>query len=167
MFAGTYAPMDWSMCDGQIINIQQNTALYSLLGTAFGGDGINTFGLPDLRGRIPAHTGQGPGLTNRPFAGKFGTETETLTSINQIPHTHNLMANSNAAGANSTDPTGKVPGQGSGLSPYVATTTNQVNMNSGCVAASGAASPAAHDNMMPYLCINYIIAMAGIYPTRP
>ena len=99
MFAGSFAPRGWALCDGQLLAVSQNDALFSLLGTIYGGDGRTTFGLPDMRGRIPIHFGSGPGLTPRTLGNKFGSEHETLIT-NQLPsHSHTLQANSQQAGA--------------------------------------------------------------------
>ena len=108
MFGGTFAPRNWSFCNGDLISIAQNDALFSLIGTIYGGNGRTTFGLPDLRGRIPIHAGSGPGLSNRPIGQKSGSETATVNT-NQLPsHTHNLTANNSSAGADQASPANHV-----------------------------------------------------------
>ena len=161
MFAGNFAPRGWAFCDGQLLAVSQNDALFSLLGTIYGGDGRTTFGLPDLRGRTPIHAGQGPGLSNRRLGAKAGAENVTLT-VNQLPaHNHTaLQANSQTA----TDLAGnnEVNAQ-STVDVYVDEVAN-LNMNSGAVTAVGGSN--SHTNLMPFLCIHFIIALVGIYPSR-
>lgn len=160
MFAGNFAPRGWALCDGQLLAVSQNDALFSLLGTIYGGDGRTTFGLPDMRGRIPLHMGTGPGLANRRIGAKAGSENVSLTS-NQIPsHTHQIQASSE--GGDSTAPAGKVLAN-SGTHPiYIDDTA--VNMSSTAIANTGGSQQ--HTNLQPYLCVNFIIALFGIYPSR-
>jgi microcystin-dependent protein len=161
MFGGSFAPAGWAFCHGQLMPISENDALFTLIGTIYGGDGQETFALPDLRGRTPVHAGQGPGLSqNYQLGEKAGVESVTLT-INQIPvHTHQWIGSS--AGASATGPSGTLPAvaQGdlytSGFSP--------VNMNAQVVGPTGGSQP--HDNMQPYLCINYIISLFGEFPRQ-
>jgi microcystin-dependent protein len=163
MFAGNFAPQGWAFCDGQLLAVSQNDALFSLLGTVYGGDGRTTFGLPDMRGRLALHAGQGPGLSERRLGAKGGSEHETLT-VNQIPsHKHNLAAN-NAAGT-STTPTGSLARDTAGSNLYAqALSTTRSNLSSNALNNTGGSQ--SHSNMMPYLCVNYIIALFGIYPSR-
>ena len=162
MFAGNYAPRGWALCDGQLLAVSQNDALFSLLGTIYGGDGRTTFGLPDLRGRIPIHAGTGPGLSPRNLGVKSGTEQNTL-NVNQIPsHNHGLNATTNLAG--DTSPVGNLPGVGAATNLYSDTGT-PVAMDSKMVQNSAGGS-SSHNNLMPFLCINFIIALFGIYPSR-
>ena len=163
MFAGNFAPRGWAFCDGQLLAVSQNDALFSLLGTVYGGDGQTTFGLPDMRGRLALHAGQGPGLSERRLGAKGGSEHETLT-VNQIPsHKHNLTAN-NAAGT-STTPTGSLSRDTAGSNLYIqALSANKTTLNSNALSNVGGSQ--SHSNMMPYLCVNYIIALFGIYPSR-
>jgi microcystin-dependent protein len=163
MFAGNFAPRAWALCDGQLLSISQNDALFSLLGTIYGGDGRTTFGLPDLRGRIPIHMGSGPGLTERRLGSKSGTEKVTLTA-NQIPnHTHTVTGDS-AAGQEGS-PSGKVPAQAT-VGVYtrnpIAAAIRPLNEQS--ISAVGGSQQ--HTNEMPFLCIHFIIALYGIYPSR-
>jgi microcystin-dependent protein len=161
MFAGTFAPRGWAFCDGQLLAVSQNDALFSLLGTIYGGDGRTTFGLPDLRGRLPIHAGQGPGLSNRRLGSKLGSEKETLT-VNQIPsHTHAYTGTDNDAAR--TSPDGSFPARAVG-DVYKAGTAVRVNMNSGSLSGTGGSQ--SHTNLMPFLCISFIIALFGIYPSR-
>ncbi len=160
IFAGNFAPRGWAFCDGQLLAVSQNDALFSLLGTIYGGDGRTTFGLPDLRGRIPLHAGQGPGLSNRRLGSKGGSENETLT-YNQLPsHTHDFQANS-VAGTN-VDPAGHVFAQAP-IPVYDASAPN-VSLNDVSIDNTGGSQP--HTNLMPTLCVNFIVALFGIYPSR-
>ncbi len=163
MFAGNFAPRGWAFCDGQLLAVSQNDALFSLLGTVYGGDGRITFGLPDLRGRIPIHAGDGPGLSPRLLGAKFGTEEETLT-VGELPfHTHQLRAAN--VQANSTDPGGRATSKADKFSyrPGGGFPPNQA-MNSAALTRVGGSQP--HINLMPFLCVNFIIALFGIYPSR-
>ena len=160
MFAGNFAPRGWAFCDGQLLAVSQNDALFSLFGTVYGGDGRTTFGLPDLRGRIPIHAGQGPGLSSRRLGSKGGSERVTLT-VNQLPsHRHPLQASTQAA----TDalPAGKVTAQTD--SPLYGADSPFGNMASGAITNTGGSQ--AHTNLMPFLCVNFIVALVGIYPSR-
>ncbi|MEO0868045.1 MAG: tail fiber protein [Cyanobacteria bacterium J06642_11] len=162
MFAGNFAPRGWAFCDGQLLTTNQNDALFSLLGTIYGGDGRSTFGLPDLRGRIPMHAGAGPGLTNRSIGQRGGAEEETLT-INQLPsHTHQLVATS--ATGDSDDPTNRLLAQPPSDNFYTAASNADTTLAADAV--SNAGSSASVSNLMPTLCINFIIALIGIYPSR-
>lgn len=160
IFAGNFAPRGWAFCDGQLLAVSQNDALFSLLGTIYGGDGRTTFGLPDLRGRIPIHAGHGPGLSERRLGAKAGAENVTLT-VNQLPsHRHALVATS--AVANQESPTNNVTAQPTGaiygkVGPFV-------DLNSGAMSEVGGSR--SHTNEMPFLCVNFIIALFGIYPSR-
>lgn len=160
MFAGNFAPNGWAFCEGQLQAIAQNTALFSLLGTTYGGDGQTTFALPDLRGRVPMHMGQGPGLSNRVLGELSGTETVTLTS-NQLPaHTHTLQASS--SGAETSAPSGGVLAMPENA-VYTGQTPNTA-LNSAALTNVGGSQP--HDNFMPYLCVNFIISLYGIFPSQ-
>ena len=161
MFAGNFAPRGWAFCDGQLLAVSQNDALFSLLGTIYGGDGRTTFGLPDLRGRIPIHAGHGPGLSERRLGAKGGSETETLT-VNQLPSHGHPLTGSNAA-ATTTDPVGNAPAQG--LADYLnPRPPPALQMSNQALSNTGGSQP--HTNMMPYLCVSFIIALFGIYPSR-
>lgn len=163
MFAGSFAPRGWALCDGQLLAVSQNDALFSLLGTIYGGDGRTTFGLPDMRGRIPVHQGSGPGLTPRQIGAKSGTENEILNS-NQLPvHNHGFQASASAA--DSGYPAGQLVADTEPASVYNATAPDNSNtMPTNTVGNAGAGQ--SHPNMMPFQCINFIIALSGIYPSR-
>jgi microcystin-dependent protein len=164
MFAGNFAPQGWAFCDGQLLAISQNDALFSLLGTIYGGDGRTTFGLPELRGRIPIHAGTGPGLSQRRLGAKDGSETNTL-SANQVPaHAHNLMGTTNFA--DDSSPVGKLPATAAGANLYNTGGANPVPMDTDMIAPNGNTSPSSHANVMPFLCLHFIIALFGVYPSR-
>ncbi len=161
MFAGNFAPRGWAFCDGQLLAVSQNDALFSLLGTIYGGDGRTTFGLPDLRGRVPIHAGTGPGLSPRRLGAKAGAENVTLTT-NQLPsHTHPVQGTSDPA--DSTDPATRLPAQATTINLF-ASSAPTVNFASQAVPNVGGSR--SHTNLMPFLCINFIIALFGIYPSR-
>ncbi len=161
MFAGNFAPRGWAFCDGQLLATSQNEALFSLLGTIYGGDGRTTFGLPDLRGRIPLHAGTGPGLSERKLGSKGGGETETLTTNQLASHTHDW--NANTAVGDTAAPAGKVTAQSAAPRIYREVDQSQ-NLASTTIADAGGNQP--HNNLMPTLCIHFIIALFGIYPSR-
>ena len=161
MFAGNFAPRNWALCDGQLLPVSQNDALFSLLGTIYGGDGRTTFGLPDLRGRLPVHQGTGPGLTPRPIGQRSGQETVTLTT-NQLP-AHGHALNASAESADATQAAGNLPAQTAedAFSASAVGTT----LSSAAI-ASGGGGGTSHPNVQPFLCINFIIALVGVYPSR-
>jgi|EP00670_Eutreptiella_braarudii_P007004 microcystin-dependent protein len=157
----TFCPRGWTDANGQLLPISQNSALFSLFGTTYGGDGRTTFGLPDLRGRAPIHTGSGPGLTNRRQGQKGGTESETLT-VNQIPsHTHTLQASTD--GATKAEPAGMLLSEG--CRPiYTDQTTNQQALHSSSITNAGGGQD--HNNMSPFLTIRACVATVGLFPSR-
>lgn len=160
MFAGNFAPRGYAFCEGQLIQISQNVELFSLLGTIYGGDGYTTFALPDMRGRIPLHAGSGPGLSYRTLGQMGGAESVTIDTNHMASHTHKLQAANTTP--NQSAPEGKVLSQ---TTPKVyATTTPTADMNPGAIEVTGGNQ--RHDNMMPYLCVNFIIALQGAYPSR-
>lgn len=166
MFAGNFAPRGWAFCAGQILPIAQNTALFSLLGTTFGGNGQTTFALPDLRGRAPVGQGQGPGLSNIDLGQAAGTETVTLLSA-QIPaHTHPV--NCDGTGSSSLNPTNAIPGLSDDRTtsvPVYSTAAPNAVMNPLMIGPNtGGGQPFGIRN--PYLGINFIIALEGIFPSR-
>ncbi len=162
MFAGTFAPQGWALCQGQLLAISENDALFSLLGTIYGGDGQTTFALPDLRGRIPIHYGSGPGLSAHPIGSKAGSEQVTLT-VAQLPsHTHDPQNATNSAGTTPA-PVGGVPAVAP-VSAYGGPADTDLGAPVTSTAAAG--NGQAHQNLMPYLCVNFIIALAGVYPSR-
>jgi microcystin-dependent protein len=161
MFAGNFAPRGWALCDGQLLAISQNDALFSLLGTIYGGDGRTTFGLPDLRGRVPIHQGTGPGLSNRRIGQKSGQENVTVTTSQLPAHGHPLSAST--AIASSTDPSGNLPANGGSSNIYGSDAPFQ-SLNAQAVTNAGGNQP--HNNVMPFQCVNFIVALVGIYPSR-
>lgn len=158
-----FAPRTYATCDGQLLSIAQNTALFSLLGTQFGGDGRVTFGLPDLRGRTPLHQGQGPGLTPRTMGEQAGSENVTLISTEMPMHNH-LVSTTNVAGALGT-PNGNFLGaiSDTAVSLYRPTADGSV-LNPQSIGLAGGNQP--HNDMQPYLVINFCIALQGIFPSR-
>ena len=161
MFAGNFAPQGYAFCNGQLLPIAQNTALFSLLGTTYGGDGQTTFALPDLRGRAPIHAGNGPGLTNRNLGQKGGTETNTLT-VAQLPaHNHSVVAVSTPG--NQTSPTNNLPADTNLFDNEYSNASGNTTMNSSMIGNTGNGQPV--DNMQPYTTVHYIIALQGIFPS--
>ena len=161
MFAGNFAPRGWAFCDGQLLAVSQNDALFSLFGTIYGGDGRTTFGLPDLRGRIPIHAGSGPGLSPRSLGAKGGAENVTLT-VNQLP-SHSHTAQGSTAVANETAPAGRVVGQAGGFD-FFQSGTGSAAMSTSMV--TGVGGSRSHSNLMPFLCVHFIVALFGIFPSR-
>ena len=157
LFAGSFAPRGWALCNGQILSIAQNTALFSLLGTTYGGNGTTTFALPDLRGRVPVHPGQGPSTSTYNLGQQGGTESETLTTSQMPAHAHTLNASSNDETTNR--PGGAVPAKGG-----VYDSPPNVAMHAGAVGNAGGNQP--HNNIQPYTTLNYMICMVGIFPSR-
>jgi len=160
MFGGNFPPAGWAFCNGQLMPISENDTLFNLIGTTYGGDGQETFGLPNLQSRVPIHMGQGPGISQSYQLGESGgTESVTLTSQSTPIHSHPALCNSAAGGA---DPAGGVWAQ-SDATQYsnAASDTTMANMQT---TPAGGSQP--HDNMIPYLVISYIISLFGIYPTQ-
>jgi microcystin-dependent protein len=173
LFAGNFAPRGWAFCNGQILSIAQNTALFSLLGTTFGGNGQTTFALPDLRGRVAVGPGQGPGLPSVNLGQMAGAPTHTLIITEMPAHNHVAQVavrsfDNSLGGTGDTDTTaGHFWASSVGVGELYSTTTN-ATMNSTAVqttiGVAGGSQP--HNNMQPYLGVNYIICMEGIYPSR-
>ncbi|KAB7731171.1 phage tail protein [Rudanella paleaurantiibacter] len=163
MFAGNFAPRGWAFCQGQILAITQNTALFSLIGTTYGGNGQTTFGLPDLRGRAPIGVGQGPGLPNINWGGQGGAPTHTLISTEMPAHNHSLNASSQAG--NTAAPANAFLAATGSLDPeYRSTLDSAVPLGTNSMSVVGGSQP--HNNMQPYLGMNFIICTTGIYPSR-
>ena len=159
MFGGNFAPAGWAFCSGQLMPIAENDVLFNLIGTTYGGDGQQTFALPNLQGRLPMHMGTGPGLSTRTIGEMGGVETVTLTT-QQIPsHNHAPLAVS--TNGNQTTPQSGV-WAGTSDSRY-STSAPSLAMNPALIGAAGGSQP--HDNMMPYLAISFIISLYGVYPT--
>ena len=163
MFAGNFAPKDWAFCQGQLLSISQNTALFSILGTTYGGDGRSTFALPNLSGRVPVGVGQGAGLTNRQLGEMSGTETVTLTTAQMPAHSHTV--NAVTADGNQNLPTNSFPANTKTLDKEYSTVAPNTTMNPTMIGVSGGSQP--FGVMQPSLGMNYIICVNGIYPSRP
>jgi microcystin-dependent protein len=159
--AFNFAPVGWASCNGQLLPISENDALFNLIGTTYGGDGQSTFALPDLRGRVPIHQGQAPATSNYVIGETGGEETVTL-SLNQIPAHEHPISGQSAVGTNSI-PAGSVWASQSRLNVYSSATPN-TPMNSASVSTAGGNQP--HDNRSPYLVVNYIISLFGIFPSQ-
>lgn len=169
MFGFNFAPRRWGMCAGSLVSIQSNNALYSVIGTNFGGDGVTSFGLPDIRGRIPVGSGQGPGLSNWLVGEWRGAETHTLTTFELPAHTHEVVASQQTG--DSLSPNQTLQADVTDFAPpnrYKENPTTFVMMNDDVVEDSGGSNGAAleHANMMPSLGITWCIAMEGTYPPR-
>jgi microcystin-dependent protein len=159
MFAGNFAPRGWAFCSGQILSIAQNTALFSILGTTYGGNGQTTFALPNLQGRVPIHPGQGAGLSPYVLGQQGGTENVTLLTTQMPQHTHTVACSGDDAAL------------GLPAGNYLATTSSNVYastagafMNNATINPVGGNQP--HVNLQPYLCVNFLIALVGIFPSR-
>ena len=162
MFAGNFAPTGWAFCQGQLLPIAQNQALFSLLGTTYGGNGTTTFALPDLRGRVPVGFGQGPGLSNREIGEKFGSELVTL-NINQMP-SHNHTVNAVTTEGNQNLPTNSLPANTKTLDKEYSDANANTTMKATMVNPTGGSQPFGVSQ--PSLGVNFIIALQGIYPSR-
>ena len=170
MFGGNFAPSGWATCDGQLMSISGNTALFSILGTTFGGDGVSSFALPDLRGRVAVHQGAGPGLSPYSIGEFAGTENVTLLQGEMPQHTHQIGV-SNQAGT-AVDPTNSVVAEINTGTTRAPTTTTPAYASSAvtgfmapeAVTVAGSSQP--HGNLQPYLCATFIIALNGLFPSR-
>jgi microcystin-dependent protein len=164
MFAGNFAPRGWALCNGQLLSISQNTALFSILGTTYGGDGMTTFALPNLQSRMPMHFGQGQGLSNRTLGETGGSENVTLTVGNMPAHNHLVNCKSDAG--DSTSPAnGYLAGDASSTtSNYITTNKLDATMNAGALTTVGGSQPFSTES--PFLVVNFIICLEGIYPSR-
>lgn len=169
IFAGNFAPRSWAFCNGQLLPISQNTALFSLIGTTYGGDGRTTTALPNMQGRAPMHPGRGPGLTSRRLGQRGGTQSETITEAQTPSHTHSFTADASTGGFGG----GGGADTAEAVDHYLASTsasgqiyadgnTNPVPMAN--ATATGGNQP--HNNVQPLIAINYIIALQGLYPSR-
>lgn len=167
MFAGNFAPRNWAFCQGQIISISQNTALFSLLGTTYGGNGQTNFALPDFRGRVAMGTGTGPGLSPRTLGQTGGTNTTTLTNANLPAHSHTVVVRVPVSDstANSTEADGKIL-----ATPvsniYTAATNASGNLGGVSATVGNAGGSQPFSNMQPYLGMNFVICMSGFFPSR-
>lgn len=162
LFAGNFPPQGWAFCDGSLIPIFEYDALFALIGTTYGGDGQNTFAVPDLRGRVPVHQGTGGGLSSRTIGETGGTETVTLTAAQMPAHTHALRGSS--AAATGSAPGGAVLAATGAVNSYSSNAVPTQAMAAGALAAQGGGQP--HENMAPFLTVSYIIALFGIFPQQ-
>src|SRR4051812_11925253 len=162
MFAGNFAPRGYAFCSGQIMSIQQNSALFALLGTTYGGDGIQTFALPNLQGRMPMHWGNGPGLTPRQLGESSGSENVGLLVPNLPQHSHAILTN-NSGGASGSPQAGFLATSTARDRMYAAA-TDGTTLHPQAVGVTGNSVP--HENMPPFLAVNFIIATQGIFPAR-
>jgi microcystin-dependent protein len=161
MFGGNFAPAGWAFCEGQSLAIAENDVLFQLIGTTYGGDGQETFNLPNLASRVPVHMGTGPGGTTYQIGEMSGTEQETLT-VQQIPiHSHAFLASTNTAGGLS--PNNAVTGDSNSVTLYRAGTAG-VALNAQAIGPVGGSQP--HENVQPFLCINFIISLFGVFPSQ-
>jgi len=165
MFGFNFAPRSWAFCDGQLISISQNSALFSLLGTVYGGDGRTTFALPEMRGRVPMHLGSGPALSPRQIGQRSGQEGVTLTPAEMPAHSHTAQMKAESRPANATDPNNAI--LAAGPTAYRANTpAEDVNMDANAIAVANTGGNQPHNNMMPYAVVNFCISLFGIYPSR-
>jgi len=165
MFAGDFAPPGWALCDGQLLPIEGNEVLFDLIGTTYGGDGSETFALPDLRSRVPIGQGQRRPLSNYPLGAMVGRETVTLRASELAPHSHRVVGLTQPGSANV--PSGNVLlsalGGQAGAIPAYAPANHPTALNAASVGPAGGTQP--HDNMQPYQAVNYCIALTGLYPS--
>jgi len=174
IFAGNFAPRGWALCEGQLLPINSYSALFSILGTTYGGDGRSTFGLPDLRGRIPMGSGSGPGLSTRKIGQKMGEENHTLIDAEIPSHSHtsklSVSKGNGTQGAATADSTIATTGVNTGRvfteSLGYNTSTPDTALNSASIAGGNTGGGRSHNNMQPTLCINYVIALEGNFPPR-
>jgi len=180
MFGGNFAPRAWALCDGQLMAISSNTALFSIIGTTYGGDGRSTFALPDLRGRLAVHAGTGPGLTTRRLGARYGVEEMNMNVLNMASHTHlvdhsNLSATfdlqTNSGSGNQLSPVGHYLAESSAESFLDESSPGQHLAGVGAIVGgtaslSNTGNSQAIDIMQPSTCVNYIICLQGIYPSR-
>ncbi|KAA3618979.1 MAG: phage tail protein [Calditrichaeota bacterium] len=165
MFGGNFAPRGWALCDGQLLSIAENQALFSLLGTIYGGDGRTTFGLPDLRGRAPIHAGSGPGLAPKNLGQRGGVE-QVILNITEIPsHSHTVTVKGDSSVAKTDRPEFATWARNAGATPIYGNSPNSF-MNGSSISIGNTGGNLPHTNMQPYLAVNYIIALQGVFPSR-
>lgn len=163
MFAGNFAPTGWALCNGQLLAISSNVALFSVIGTFYGGDGQSTFGLPDLRSRVPIHMGQGAGLSSHTLGQSGGVESVVLSSGQMPVHTHQV--NAVASGGNQAGPGNGFPAiESTGTSLNYSAGPANATMNAATLSNAGGTTPVPV--VQPYLCVNFIIALSGIFPSQ-
>ncbi|AGC76011.1 microcystin-dependent protein [Nonlabens dokdonensis] len=179
LFAGNFAPRGWALCHGQLLAISGNSALFSLVGTTYGGDGRTTFGIPDLRGRVAVSSGQGPGLSNRQLGSRSGIESVTLNQLQLPQHNHSASGTVRASSSNGDDHEASSANLGIPLTRVTRRTSVTTNMydagpvtsvpmgtNNVEVTLSNTGQQLSHENRSPFLALNYIIALVGTYPSR-
>jgi microcystin-dependent protein len=164
IFPFNFAPKGWAFCDGQLLPISQNTALFSLLGTTYGGDGKSNFALPDMQGNAPMHPGQGPGLSLHDLGETGGSQTVTLLESEMPSHPHTMRGGSDVSDNNNPTNNIAAPPIGRGNNLYITTTSPLVGMNPAALTPAGGDQP--HNNMQPYLTLNFCIALQGVFPPR-
>lgn len=162
MFAGNFAPNGWALCNGQLLPIQQNQALFAILGTTYGGNGVTTFALPDLRGRVPMHAGNGSGLTPRTIGEMSGSESNTLT-VAQLP-SHNHTVNAVVADGNQNSPESSYPANTKILDKEYSSAAPSAIMNPAMIGNTGGNQPVG--NVQPFTAVTFIIALNGIFPSQ-
>ena len=160
MFGGNFAPRGWALCDGQLLPISSNSALFSILGTTYGGDGRTTFGLPDLRGRVAMHQGSGPGLTTRRLGEDGGLEANTLNTNHLPAHDHTFAQPASTEDGNQSDPENNYPAVHAGGF----FTSTDADLGAGTTGSAGGGQ--AVNNMPPFQAVNFIIALVGTFPSR-
>ena len=170
LFAGDFAPKWWAFCQGQLLEISQNSALFFILGTTYGGNGVTNFALPDLRGRAPIGTGEAPGSRNYGLGEESGEPTHTLTVAELPGHSHTAQAqiNARAGGGAAGSPAGNYPAASTARdNPYAASAGATLNAGAAQVTVALAGGNQPHNNMPPYLGLHYIICLSGVFPSRP
>ena len=167
MFSGSFAPSGWALCSGQLLPIMQNQALYAVIGNTYGGNSTTTFALPDFRGRVPIHQGQGVGLSTYVLGQSGGTETVTLTAAQMPAHNHSVTADQSSSDTTLSNPRGSWLGATGATNIYspINPPANPAMMNPGMIGVAGAGQ--AHPNMQPFLVVTFIIALIGVFPTHP
>ncbi len=161
MFGGNFAPAGWAFCDGQLVPISENDTLFTLIGTTYGGDGQETFALPNLMSRVPIHMGTGSSGTTYQLGESGGVEEVTLTTQQTPIHTHPLIAST--GGGNANAPAGNLTGESAAVKIYISEAPSAA-MNPQAVTPVGGSQP--HDNMQPFLCISFIISLFGVFPSQ-
>lgn len=164
IFAGNFAPRGWAFCDGQLLPIAQNTALFSLIGTTYGGDGRTTTALPNLKGRAPMHPGRGPGLTSRRLGERGGVETVTLTEAQMPNHIHSVNVSPDPGDLNAPGSNRSIARSTGAFAFHSDTAANLTSMAAATTQSVGGSQ--VHNNMQPYLAMEFIIALVGLYPSR-